>query len=104
VPVSDIKADKWFVEAYKNYIAVVRPHTEGTYEVCGPHFQGNPERLAFDILVKHGKPIFADCPRTYCELAVWFADKNIEGVVWHHPDGRMCKIKKSDFGLARRNA
>jgi hypothetical protein len=24
--------------------------------------------------------------------------KDIEGIVWHHPDGRMVKIKKKDFG------
>lgn len=26
---------------------------------------------------------------------------NVEGVVWHHPDGRMVKIKTRDFGLTR---
>ena len=25
--------------------------------------------------------------------------RNIEGIVWHHPDGRMVKIKARDFGL-----
>lgn len=24
---------------------------------------------------------------------------NMEGIVWHHPDGRMAKIKRRDFGL-----
>ena len=23
----------------------------------------------------------------------------IEGIVWHHPDGRMAKIKARDFGI-----
>lgn len=25
-----------------------------------------------------------------------------EGIVFHHPDGRMCKIRKSDFGIKRK--
>jgi len=25
--------------------------------------------------------------------------QHIEGIVWHHPDGRMAKIKRRDFGL-----
>ena len=26
---------------------------------------------------------------------------DMEGVVWHHPDGRMAKIKARDFGIKR---
>lgn len=26
---------------------------------------------------------------------------NIEGIVFHHPDGRMAKIKLRDFGISR---
>ena len=26
---------------------------------------------------------------------------NIEGIVFHHPDGMMCKLRKTDFGLTR---
>jgi hypothetical protein len=29
-------------------------------------------------------------------------DHNIEGIVWHHSDGRMVKIKAKDFGIKRR--
>ena len=30
------------------------------------------------------------------------ADKDIEGIVFHHKsDGRMCKLRKSDFGIRR---
>ena len=25
------------------------------------------------------------------------ADDGCEGLVWHHPDGRMCKVKARDF-------
>jgi hypothetical protein len=27
-----------------------------------------------------------------------FRDLLVEGIVWHHPDGRMAKLKRSDFG------
>jgi hypothetical protein len=29
------------------------------------------------------------------------AGKDIEGIVWHHSDGRMAKIKLRDFGHKR---
>ena len=38
--------DKWFVEAYKNEVAMKKAKGKtlenGTYEAVGPHFQGNP--------------------------------------------------------------
>ena len=55
------------------------------------------------VLVRHA---FADIfdpepPRTFAELRRWLAGQDIEGLVWHHPDGRMAKIKRRDFGLER---
>ena len=73
------------------------PIPDGTYELCGPMVQGNPEHFEKHVLVPHGKEIYPDCPRTYHELRGWLRGKDIEGVVWHHPDGRMAKIKKKDF-------
>lgn len=76
---------------------------DGTYEVCGPKIGtrhgANPEGLSEHILCVHGADKLLDCPRTYAELKAWLADKFIEGIVWHHPDGRMVKIKRADFGL-----
>jgi hypothetical protein len=40
-------------------------------------------------------------PRDFDGLRTWLAGKDIEGIVWHHPDGRMAKIKLRDFGLKR---
>lgn len=74
---------------------------DGTYEVCGPtigtRHGPNPENLTETILVIHGKDILPDCPRTFDEIKEYLRDKAIEGIVWHHQDGRMVKIKKSDF-------
>lgn len=77
---------------------------EGTYELVGPNIQSNPLNLDHNHLWKHGNTTFDnenEPPRDYDSLKVWL-DKWywIEGVVWHHPDGRMVKIKRKDFGLA----
>lgn len=84
------------------------PVTDGTYEVCGPKIGtrhgANPEGLATHILVPHGAEQLPDFPRTFAEIRDYFtANPMIEGVVWHHPDGDMVKIKISDFGIKRRN-
>lgn len=86
--------DKWHMEAFFG-------QNDGTYELCGPKIQGNPEGFKTHHLVPHGMEIVSDCPRTFQELKEWFQDKDIEGIVWHHPDGRMVKVKKKDFGLKR---
>jgi hypothetical protein len=42
-----------------------------------------------------------DAPRMFEGLRTWLAENDVEGIVWHHPDGRMAKIKARDFGLKR---
>lgn len=89
-------SDKWHMEALDNTHRVLR---NGTYELIGPKVQGNPYGLASHILTAHGESeLFPDPPRTFDALKAWFADHVIEGIVWHHPDGRMVKIKRKDFG------
>lgn len=74
---------------------------DGTYELCGPKVQGNPERLATHALIEHGSEPLPDAPRTFDALREYLIERDIEGIVWHHPDGRMVKIKGKDFGLKR---
>ena len=74
---------------------------DGTYELCGPKVQGNPERYTHHVLVRHGREVLSDAPRTYKALYRYLANKDVEGIVWHHPDGRMVKIKGKDFGIKR---
>lgn len=103
VPVGDGPDDKWHREAF------VTDEKDGTYELCGPKVQGNPEDYDTHILISHGSirvkdvlGILEDPPRTYSELHEWFSEgKCIEGIVWHHSDGRMVKIKAKDFGCKR---
>lgn len=100
--------DKWHREAFGyapgtavlNHPWNARFWSDGTYELCGPKIQGNPERLEKHTLIVHGLETI-DAPRSFDALKEWFRGKDIEGIVWHHSDGRMVKIKKKDFGLNR---
>lgn len=73
----------------------------GTYELIGPKVQGNPENWTGHQLIRHGSIIEHDVPRTFEGLREWLGTQDIEGIVFHHPDGRMAKIKLRDFGLKR---
>lgn len=97
-PVGDGPEDRWHIEGWRNTSEVL---PNGTYELIGPSVNGNPEKLDQHCFRKHGDIVYENVPRTFEELKSWLADKNIEGVVFHHPDGRMAKIKKKDFGLHR---
>lgn len=95
----DKPEDKWFWVAFDSFDII----QDGTYELCGPKVQGNPEGLNGHILIKHGVevlPIVSE-DRTFEKLKYVLLHVNIEGIVFHHPDGRMCKIRKSDFGIKR---
>lgn len=96
VPVGDGPEDAYHREAFAAGF-----HDDGTYELVGPKVQGNPEGFATHRLLPHGTLHLPDAPRTYDALKAWLAEHDIEGIVWHHPDGRMVKIKKRDFGLDR---
>ena len=37
--------------------------------------------------------------RSFAEIREYLEHATIEGIVWHHPDGRMVKIKRKDFGF-----
>lgn len=76
-------------------------YTKGTYELCGPKIQGNPEGFTEHVLLRHGALEIVKPPRAFDELNGWFADYRGEGLVFHHSDGRMAKIKRSDFGYGR---
>ena len=101
IPVGDGPEDRWYCEALE-HLASMQPIIETTYELVGPKIQGNPEGLPRHVLLAHiCAPIIGRNPRTWDELRAYFAFRNIEGIVWHHPDGRMAKIKGRDFGIQR---
>lgn len=99
-PVGDGPDDKWHREGFTN----LENKVDGTYELVGPKTQGNVESFDAQTLVPHTieRLAIADTvPREFEEMRAYFADKNWEGIVFHHPDGRMAKIKKRDFGYKR---
>ena len=98
IPVGDGPQDQWYRAAWD----AAKPMRSGTYELCGPHFQSNPEKFCTDVLIPHGDQCFSDVTRTFEGLRQ-FLDLHrplIEGLVFHHPDGRMAKIRRVDFGLS----
>jgi hypothetical protein len=98
VPVGDGPEDRWHREAF-----AVGGLSDGTYELCGPKVQGNPEGLSEHQLIRHGERALDGLAGaiTFDRVRDYLAVNSIEGIVWHHPDGRLVKIKGRDFGLKR---
>lgn len=96
VPVNDgAPEDKHHAKTW----AMTGDHVEdGTYELVGPPINGNPEGLTDCALRRHGDTVF-QVERTFAGLREFLAANRIEGIVFHHPDGRMCKIRRNDFGI-----
>lgn len=95
IPVRDGTGDQYHLEAF----STSGPLADGTYELCGPKINGNPDHFDSHVLIPHGKYVFAIPPaRTFEDIRDWLAlHAELEGIVWHHPDGRMVKIKRKDF-------
>jgi hypothetical protein len=102
-PIKQSPFAKFHAEALDRWTApqLLEP---GTYELIGPKVNGNPEGLSGHELVSHAyafpialmSAIHPDLPpqdvvRRLGELYGW------EGVVWHHRDGRMAKLKAKDL-------
>jgi hypothetical protein len=78
--------------------------TPGTYELCAPRIGRNPENLELPKLFKHSEAettTFGGREYTYGVLKAMVVGIHEmlgwEGIVWHHPDGRMAKLKGRDF-------
>jgi len=89
-------------------------YVDGTYELVGITINGNPERLNGLYFIKHGynsissiagykynnsMRLNVEQSLKYDAIKKYLECHRIEGIVWHHPDGRMSKIKRIDFGL-----
>jgi len=101
VPVGDSKEDKWHREAFVS----MPNHPDGTYELVGPKVQGDPEGYGYHCLVPHDqKSLVIDesrLTRSFDGLKAFLSKNGFEGIVFHHADGRMAKIKARDFGIKR---
>lgn len=104
--------DKWFREAMELPFLWTVHTTEpramrtwpfqlppGTYELCGPKIGRNAESLSFLTFFRHGSEIIPGVPRTFGGLREYLMGADMEGIVFHHQDGSMCKIRRSDFGF-----
>lgn len=98
VPVGEGQEDRWHRVAFERNPTWM----DGTYELIGPKVQGNPEHWDMHDLVAHGSILEEAVPREFEALRGWLEGKDIEGLVFHHHDGRMAKIKLRDFGIKRR--
>lgn len=99
--------DRYFTEAWKGSLLEEQQGWRAssrveTYELIGPKINGNKELRDRHELVKHGD-VAADgeMELSFEGLRQYLNSHDIEGIVFHHPDGRMAKIRKSDFGIKR---
>lgn len=93
VPIGLGKEDKWYRLAF--YSRLKWP--DGTYELIGPKVNGNPDRVKMETLMSHTATEIVNVPLDFDMMKRFFEPRPFEGVVWHHPDGRMAKIKTKDF-------
>ena len=92
--------DKYYFEGFD----ALENKEDGTYELCGEKIQGNPEKIQGHKLIKHGCEVLELGSLDFEYLKEFLSDSSndIEGIVFHHiSDGRMCKLRKSDFGVRR---
>jgi hypothetical protein len=92
--------DKYFYEGFD----ALENKEDATYELCGEKVQSNPEKINGHKLIKHGSELLQLPSLNFEDLKAYLSDpsNNIEGIVFHHKsDERMCKLRKSDFGIRR---
>jgi hypothetical protein len=95
------KEDQYFFEGFDRLFYNIK---DGTYELCGEKVGINAEKVIGHILIKHGSVVLPIDDFSFEGLKNYLSnpDLDIEGIVFHHKtDGRMCKIRKCDFGIKR---
>ncbi len=91
-------ADKWHFIAFD----ALENKEDGTYELCGEKIQGNPEKIQGHELIRHGCEVLLVSDYSFEGLKKYLMDSDIEGIVFHHAKSdKMCKLRKSDFGIRR---
>jgi hypothetical protein len=91
-------ADQWHMEAWEANVGTdMQP---GTYELCGPAINGNPDKFSKHILLEHimAPQIATEFPFDYEGFQAALATvPEWEGFIIRHRDGRMAKIKQKDY-------
>lgn len=94
LPVREGPEDRWHREAW-----LAKEYADGTYELVGPRVGRNPHGVEETTLWRHGSHAFDRVPRDFDGLEAFLRNYPCEGIVFHHHDGRMAKIKSRDFGI-----
>lgn len=86
-----------FFKAFQ--LVTEKPTLPGTYELCGPKVNRNPEGFEVHVLVPHGDEVVdVPSPITFDAMREFLRDFPYEGIVFWHPDGvRKAKLKRRDF-------
>jgi len=99
MPVGDEPESKYHREIPTECLGML---DDGTYELIGPKVQGNPYGLRQHMLVKHGSEVVGldlnDANNPFYFIQGFLSIHNGEGIVFHHPDGRMAKITRKHYG------
>jgi hypothetical protein len=107
-PIEQSGFAKWHAEAVTDQEAIDDPEyatylgAHGTFELIGPKVNRGPDGHPCHALIRHGVHVVdlsalgGESPTPqglirFCQAEGW------EGIVWHHPDGRMAKLKVRDF-------
>lgn len=80
----------------------------GTYELCGPKVNGNPEGFDHHVLIRHGAEVLPIIPdmRTVApeeahallkDIFTELQEQGVEGVVWWGADDKRVKLRVKDF-------
>lgn len=88
--------------------AADKPLEPGTFELCGPKVNGNPEGFDTHILIRHGSEILPVIPdmrtvnpdEAFGLLKDIFAElktQGVEGVVWWGEGDKRVKLRVKDF-------
>ncbi len=98
VPVGDGPEDQYHREALANRSSA--PVDGGTFELCGPKVQGNPQKLVGHELIQHGTLRLMNAPTDFGGIKEFLNDfPDYEGIVWWFGDEPYAKVKRRDFGL-----
>lgn len=98
VLVEDQPHYKWHRDAWNAAHEFDELLADGTYELCGPAIGANAERLTSHALIPHGHCGVCVDP-TFDGMRGLLSVLEIEGIVFHHSDGRMAKITRRHLGL-----
>lgn len=94
-PIEQSSFHKYWLEAINGETVSWEP---GTMELVGPKINRNPEETSTHLLFSHEyAQELGSVPLHFEGLREYLTDFPYEGIVWHHPDGRMAKLKAKDF-------